>query len=172
MPPYLGTVLFQPNAHNKMQVISYNSRVLPTQEQKLSTYDRVLCAITFALSQYEFLVIGSKFPITIFTDHNPILYFLTRKGNLTLRQYKAQMLLAKFSNLQIIHTAGTNLTVADMLGRDFSNINNKTCQLQHKTFPPHIDFLQFKNYNILKQIHYLVKHEDVLPTQKRIHTLS
>ena len=100
----LGAVLFQPNSKNKMQIISYNSRILTTQEQKLSTYDRELCAITFALSQYEFIIIGSKFPITIFTDHNPILFLFTRKGNLTPRQYKAQMLLTKFSNLQIIHT--------------------------------------------------------------------
>ena len=162
----LGAVLFQPNSKNKMQIISYNSRILTTQEQKLSTYDRELCAITFALSQYEFIIIGSKFPITIFTDHNPILFLFTRKGNLTPRQYKAQMLLTKFSNLQIIHTAGTNLTVADMLSRDFSTINTQTCQLQHKTLPPHIDFLQLKNNNILQPIHYLVKHEDVLPTQK------
>ena len=163
----LGAVLFQPNSKNKMQIISYNSRILTTQKQKLSTYDRELCAITFALSQYEFIIIGSKFPITIFTDHNPILFLFTRKGNLTPRQYKAQMLLTKFSNLQIIHTAGTNLTVADMLSRDFSTINNKTCQLQHKILPPHIDFLQLKNDNILKPIHYLIKHEDVLPTQKK-----
>ena len=162
----LGAVLFQPNSKNKMQIISYNSRILTTQEQKLSTYDRELCAITFALSQYEFIIIGSKFPITVFTDHNPILFLFTRKGNLTPRQYKAQMLLTKFSNLQIIHTAGTNRTVADMLSRDFSTINAKTCQLHHKTLPPHIDFLQLKQNNILKPIHYLVKHEDVLPTQK------
>ena len=76
------------------------------------------------------------------------------------------MLLTKFSNLQIIHTAGTNLTVADMLIRDFSTINNKICQLQHKTLPPHIDVLQLKNDNMLKPIHYLVKHKNVLPTQK------
>ena len=76
------------------------------------------------------------------------------------------MLSTKVSNLQIIHTAGTNLTVADMLSRDFSTINNKTCQLQHKTLPPHFDFLQLKNNNFLKPIHYLIKHEDVLPTQK------
>ena len=147
-----------------MQIISYNSRILTTQEQKLFTYDREICAITFALSQYEFFIIGSKFPITIFTDHNPILFLFTRKSNLTPRQYKAQMLLPKFSNQQIIHTAGTNLTVADMLSRDFSTINNKTCQLQHKTHSPHIDFLQLKNDNILKPIRYLIKHKDVLPT--------
>ena len=75
------------------------------------------------------------------------------------------MIITKFSNLQIIHTAGTNLTVANMLSRDLSTINTKTCQLQHKTIPPHIDFLQLKNNNILKPIHYLVKHEDVLPIQ-------
>ena len=76
------------------------------------------------------------------------------------------MLLTKVSNFQIVHTAGTNFTVADMLSRDFSTINNKTWQLQHKTLPPHFDFLQYKNDNILKPIHDLVKHEDVLPTQK------
>ena len=62
-----------------MQVISYNTRILTTQEQKFSTYDRKLCAITFALSQYEFFIIGSKFPIIVFTDHNPILFLFTRK---------------------------------------------------------------------------------------------
>ena len=76
------------------------------------------------------------------------------------------MLLTKFSNLQIFHTAGTNLTVADMLS-DFSIINNKTCQLQHKTLPSHIDFLQLKNDNILKPIHYLIKH---LPHKSTSHT--
>ena len=55
------------------------------------------------------MVIGSKLPITIFTDHNPFLFLFTRKGNLTPRQYKALLLLAKFSNLQIIHTAGKTL---------------------------------------------------------------
>ena len=127
-----------------MQVISYNSRILTTQEQKLSTYDRELCAITFALSHYEFIVIDSKFQISIFTDQNPILFLFTRKGNLTPKQNKAQMLLTKVSNLQFINTTGTNLTVADMLSREFSPINNKTCQLQHKTLPPHIDVLQLK----------------------------
>ena len=45
----LGAVLFQPNAHKKMQVITYNFRISTTQEQKLSTYDRELCAMSFAL---------------------------------------------------------------------------------------------------------------------------
>ena len=89
---------------------------------------------------------------------------------LTPRQYKAQKLSTKFSNLQIIHTAGRNITVADMLCRDFSQITSKMCQIHHTTLPPHIDFVQVKLNYSLKQIHYQVKHKDVLPTQTMIHT--
>ena len=76
------------------------------------------------------------------------------------------MLLTKFSNRQIIHTGGTILTVADMLSQDFLHFTTKVCHLQHNTLPPHIEFIQLKSNNSLKQIHYLVEPEDVLPTQK------
>ena len=97
-----GAVLFQPNSNNKMQVTSYNSRILTTQEQKLSTYDRELCAITFALSQYEFIVIGSKFPITIFTDHTPFFSFSSVKvtllpDNIKLKCYQQSLQLTNYS---------------------------------------------------------------------------
>ena len=52
------------NEENKMRVISYNSRILNTQEQKLSTLDRELLAIVYALQIYEFLMIGSPHPNT------------------------------------------------------------------------------------------------------------
>ena len=162
----LGAVLFQPNTQNKMQVLSYNSRILSTQEQKLSTYDRELCAVLFALKSYEFIIIGSRFPITLFTDHNPILYLFTRKGNLTPRQYKAQILITKFSNLRILHTAGKNLSVADMLSRDFSKLHVENHQLTHKTLPPQIHFAKLTPDNSIQPTHYLIKHEEILPTQK------
>ena len=92
----LGAVLFQMNETNKMKVISYNSRILNTQEQKLSTSDRELLAIVFALQIYEFLTIGSPHPIYIFTDHKPLLHCFAKKGNLSPRFYRAQMHLTKF----------------------------------------------------------------------------
>ena len=85
----LCAIIFQPNADNKNQVMSYNSRILTAQEQKLSTFDREFYAMTFALSQYEFLIIISKIPITVYTDHDVLLFIFTCKGNFTLRQYKA-----------------------------------------------------------------------------------
>ena len=58
----LGAVLFQLNEQNKMTVISYNSRILTTQEQKLSTLDRELLGIVYALQIYEFLIIEFSSP--------------------------------------------------------------------------------------------------------------
>ena len=45
----LGAVLFRLNEQNKMKVISYNSRILNPQEQKLTTLDRELLGIVHAL---------------------------------------------------------------------------------------------------------------------------
>ena len=76
----LGAFLFQMNEENKMKVISYNSRILSTQEQKYSTLDQELLAIVYALQIYEFLNIGSPHPIHIFTDHKPSLHCFTQKS--------------------------------------------------------------------------------------------
>ena len=74
-----GAVLFQMNEENKMRVISYNSRILNTQEQKLSTLDKELFAIVYALQIYEFLIIGSPHLIYIFTDHKSLLHCFVKK---------------------------------------------------------------------------------------------
>ena len=118
-----------------MQVIFSNSLILTTQEQPLLTLDREFCAIAFALSQFEIIYIGSNFPISIFIDHNPILFLIIREGNPKPRQYKNQMLLTKFSNIQNNLTAGTILTVALMLSQNTSSITSTMLRLHLKTFP-------------------------------------
>ena len=75
------------------------------------------------------------------------------------------MVLHEFSNLQYIHTASTTLTVADMLCRKISHSTNK-CPNYNTKLPPHIEVIQHKPNNALKQIHYRVKLEGVLPTRK------
>ena len=90
-----------------MRVISYNSRILNTQEQKFSTLDRELLAIVYALQIYELFIIGSPHPIYIFTDRKPLLQCFAKKGNLSPRFYRAQMQLTNFSKLKFIHTPGT-----------------------------------------------------------------
>ena len=161
----LGAVLFRLNEQNKMKVISYNSRILNPQEQKLSTLDRELAGIVHALQIYEFPIIGSPPPIHIFTDHKPLLHCFTKKGNLRPRFYRAQKQLTKFSKLKIIHTPGKNLSVADMLSRSFTKAELQLNQLKHNQLPPQIDFALLQN-GTLKPVHYLIKHEEILPHQK------
>ena len=68
-----GAVLFQLNEDNKLKVISYNSRILPPQDQILSTLDRELPDFVHALQIYGFLIIRSPHPIHFFTDPKPLL---------------------------------------------------------------------------------------------------
>ena len=153
------------NEENKMKGISYNSRIFNTQEQKLSTLDRELLAIVYALQIYEFLIIGSPHPIYIFTDHNPLLHCFAKKGNLSQRFYRAQMQLTKFLRLKIIPTPGKNSTVADMLSRTFTKEQLQIHQLRYKKLPPQINFSIMKD-DQLKPVPYLVKHEEIKYNQK------
>ena len=165
MLPLLDKVLFQLNEENKMEAKSYNSRLLKPQEQKLPTLDRELLGIVHALQINEFLIIGSPRPIHVFTDHKPLLDCFTKKGYLNPRFYRAQMQLTKFSKLKIIHTPGKNLSVADMLSRSFTKAELQINQLKHKKLPPQIDSARLQD-SALKPVHYLIKHEEVLPHQK------
>ena len=142
-----------------MPVFSFVSRTLSTREQKVTTYDREKCAVTISLTVNEFLIIGSKFQNKLFTDQNSLLFHFTRKSNLTPRQNKAHKLLTQISELQNIHTSGTNSTIVDMLSRGFSNVNTNRRHLERKTFPPHIDFLPLQHNYSLKSICHLEKQE-------------
>ena len=160
-----GAVLFQLNEQNKLKVISYNSRILNPQEQKLSTLDRELLGIVHALQIYECVIIGSPHPIHIFTDHKTLLLCFTKKGNLSPRFYRAQMQLTKFSKLKIIHTPGKYLSVADMFSRSFTKAELQLNQLKHKQLPPQFDFALLQD-NTLKPVQYLIKLEEILHHQK------
>ena len=61
---------------NKMNLISANSRLFTQAELRLSTLMRECTAIIHILTEYEFLILGSKHPTVLFTDHKPINFFL------------------------------------------------------------------------------------------------
>ena len=143
----------------------YNSRIRNPQEQKLSTLDREQLGFVHAPQNYEFLIIGYRHPIQILTDHNPLLPCFTKKGKFSPQLYRAQMQLTKFSKLKIFHTPGKNLSVAEMLSRSFTKTEFQINQPKHKQLPIAIDFAIFQA-STLKPVHYLIKHEEVLPHQK------
>ena len=51
-----------------------------------------------------------------------------------------------------------------MLSRHFTKAELQINQLKHKQLPPQIDFAVIQD-STLKPVHYLIKHEEVLPHQ-------
>ena len=75
------------------------------------------------------------------------------------------MQLTNFSKLKIIHTHGKILSVANMLSRSFTKAELQINQLKHKQLPPQVVVAILQD-NTLKPVHYLIKHEEILPHQK------
>ena len=68
----IGAALLQShNGTDKMNLISANSRLLTQADLRLSTLMRECTAIIYTLTEYEFLILGSKHPTVLFTDHKP-----------------------------------------------------------------------------------------------------
>ena len=140
----IGAALLQShNGTNKMNLISANSRLFTQAELRLSTLMRECTAIIYTLTEYEFLILGSKHPTVLFTDHKPIIFLFTQKSNPNHRVYRFQLILMKFPNLHIVWTAGKNLALPDTLSR-----NTPPELLTRKTtveIPKNIKFYLAKN---------------------------
>ena len=140
----IGAALLQShNGTNKMNLISANSRLFTQAELRLSTLMRECTAIIYTLTEYEFLILGSKHPTVLFTDHKPIFFLFTQKSNPNHRVYRFQLILMKFPNLHIVWTAGKNLELPDTLSR-----NTPPELLTRKTtveIPKNIKFYLAKN---------------------------
>ena len=114
----IGAAFLQSHSEtNKLNLISANSRLLTQAELRLSTLMRECTAIIYTLTKYEFLILGSKHPTVLFTDHKPIIFLFTQKSNPIHRVYRFQLILMKFPNLHIVWTAGKNLALPDTLSR-------------------------------------------------------
>ena len=113
----IGAALLQShNGSNKTNLISAKVRLFTQAELRLSTLMRECTAIIYTLTEYEFLVLGSKHPTVLFTDHQPI--FFTQKSNPNHKVYRFQLILMKFLNLHIVWTAGKNIALPDTLSRN------------------------------------------------------
>ena len=105
----IGAVLLESHSKtNKMNLISANSRLF-TQVQ-LSTLMREPTAIKYTLTENEFLILGSKHPTVLFTDHKPIIFLSTQKSNPNHRFHGFQL------NLALPDTLSRN-TPPDLLTR-------------------------------------------------------
>ena len=150
-----GCILIQQFPDRK-RIISANSRVFDNAEKKMSPQHRELCRIISALQTYEFYLIGSPFPKYLFCDHRSILFLWSRRGQISHRFFKFQVVLTKFQNLNIIYTEDKNLAFPDLLSRQVPIEEAKKFQIEHKTIPNDINFYT----SDLKPVSYSVLHKE------------
>ena len=113
-----GALLQSHRGTNKLNLISANSRLFTQAELRLSTLMRECKAIIYTLTEYEFLILGSKHPTVLFTDHKLTIFLFTQKSNPNHRVYRFQLILLKIPKLHIVWTAGKNLALPDTLSKN------------------------------------------------------
>ena len=79
---------------------------------------RECTAIKYTLTENEFLMLGSKHPTVLFTDHKPIIFLFTKKPNPNHRVCRFRLISMKFQNLHRAWTAEKNLALPDTLSRN------------------------------------------------------
>ena len=107
----IGAALLQShNGTNKMNLISPSSRLFTQAELRLSTLMRECTAIIYTLTENECLILGSKHPTVVFTDHKPIIILFTQKSKPNHRVYRFKLILMNFPKLHKVWTAEKKYT--------------------------------------------------------------
>ena len=154
-----GSILVQEFPSGK-RIVSFNSRVFTKEEQKMSILHRELCGIISALRIYKHFIIGSPHPIKIVCDHKPLLYLWARKGRLSHRFFRCQMIITQFTILQIIWTLRKNLAFPDLLSRSVSLKDLNGDQMTHKQIPKSIRFFNQNGHEVQSLIDHNSSTDD------------
>ena len=111
----VGAVLMQENPKTQLlHPVSYYSYKLKKHQLSYSTVEKELLAIILTLQKYE-VYFSTNMPLTIFTDHNPLI-FLARARLSNQRILRWSLFLQNF-NLTIHYIKGTENSIADALSR-------------------------------------------------------
>ena len=92
-------------------------------ELRLSTIRRECTAITYTLTEYDFLILGLKHPTVLFTDYKSKSFLITQKSNPNYRVCRFQFILMKLPQLHSVWTAGKNLALPNTRSRNTHQLN-------------------------------------------------
>jgi len=110
----LGCILSQ--FHGKrLHPVAFHSRKLSPAERNYDIHDKELLAILVAFMEWKHYLEGTEKPITVYTDHQNLQYFLTTKA-WTHRQIRWAQKLCGF-NFKIIYRPGIKGGKPDALSR-------------------------------------------------------
>ena len=111
----LGAVL-QQKIDNTWRPLAYFSKAMSMTQRRYSVYDRELLAIYTAVKHFRRLIEGGD--VTVYTDHKPLAYALTRpaSSNDTPRRERQLHFISQFCS-SIKYVQGEDNSVADALSR-------------------------------------------------------
>ena len=110
-----GAVLLQDGEGGMCHPVGYFSVKFKKHQLNYSTIEKETLAMLLALQHFQVYVGSSSPPVTVFTDHNPLV-FLKQMYNHNQRLMR-WALLAQEYNLDIRHKKGADNVVADALSR-------------------------------------------------------
>ena len=111
----LGAVLTQKCDDGKWRPVFYHSRKFSGAELNYDVHDKELLAIIDSFEQWEAQLIGAKYQIEVYSDHQNLTSFTTTK-KLNRRQVRWAETMANF-DFKVYHRAGTLNGAADALSR-------------------------------------------------------
>ena len=110
-----GVVLLQDSGGDVCHPVCYFSAKFKRHQLNYSTIEKETLAKLLALQHFEVYVGSSSSPVTVYTDHNPLV-FLAQMYNNNQRLMR-WALLAQNYNINIRHKRGADNVVADGLSR-------------------------------------------------------
>ncbi|MBW0465092.1 hypothetical protein O181_004807 [Austropuccinia psidii MF-1] len=118
-----SAILSQPNDQNLLQPVCFFSRKLTPAETSWQVHDLELGAVVEAFQQWHSWLVGTSTPVTVFSDHHNLKYFMQQQ-TLSPRQAWWASLLSNF-NFRIAHTPGHH-NPADPASRRIDYVNTCT----------------------------------------------
>ena len=110
-----GAVLLQEDVNGVEHPVCYFSKKFEKGQKNYCTSEKELLALVLALQHFEIYVSAGGYPVTVYTDHNP-LTFLHRLKNKNQRLLRWSVLLQQYT-LDIQHIKGQENVIADALSR-------------------------------------------------------
>lgn len=110
-----GAVLLQEDDIGLDHPICYFSRKCNKHQINYSTIEKEALGLLLALQFFEVYVGSSALPVTVYTDHNPLV-FLSRMYNHNQRLMRWSLFVQNY-NIDIKHKKGSENVVADALSR-------------------------------------------------------
>jgi hypothetical protein len=92
----LGVVLSQPNKDGHLHPVMFHSQKFTTAEINYEIHDKELLAIVNSFQEWRHYLEGAQHPITVYTDHKNLEYFMSAKV-LNRRQVRWSISLLRFN---------------------------------------------------------------------------